>query len=303
MVGNSLTNDSYPTAGVGLLAQATGASLSVHYHIRGSASLTYIAGNPNDTTLSSPSNWATALAAGSYDFVTLQPYRGLGNPTIGSELEAAVQIVEAALGASARPKTFYIYEAWPNQDDTLGDYHAYWTASRTLASFDPPLQTRQYYDELLRALRDRFGNRATFQVIPIGDVFDRIDQEARAGRIQGIASAEMLYRDSLHMGEVGRFVATTTLLSTVLKRRVNVSTGIDIYQFNDGAAELTQPLAIELEQLIWEVVASDPRSGIQATADSGESTGGRHGQGAIGFAFLGCAVLLLALRRLCPTIK
>lgn len=258
-IGNSLTNDMYPN-GVEALARDAGEDLSVHYHIRSASSLTYMKTYPTDVTLTRPAVWNEALAAQSYEFVTLQPYRYPGNPTIGSEAEAAATIVEFTL--SREPRTvFYLYEAWPSQEETGGEYHAYWT--QAIAGLDStPFQTRASYDLLLGELRSHFADRAAFRVIPIGDVFDRIAVDARAGTIPGIVDIADLYRDPIHMGEIGRFVAATTVLTTIYQRQINVNNSIDAYQFNDSQAELTPTLAQQLSDIIWQVVSNDSRTGV-----------------------------------------
>ncbi|MGD9842945.1 MAG: hypothetical protein AB7F79_02815 [Steroidobacteraceae bacterium] len=270
-IGNSLSNDMYPD-GLQLLAQDSGLSLDVSYHIRSSASLTYMLKYSADVTLARPSTHDVALVTHSFDAIALEPYAGFDSPTYVSERDAIIAIIERVLQANAGQATFYLYSAWPNQADTGGDFDAYWRRPWTGDVLSTPVQSRSFYDALLTELRAHFENRASLRVIPIGDVLARIDRDAKAGFIPNLTDMSMLYRDSIHMGEVGRFVAASTVISTLYQRQSSASSAMNAYQFNDGVAQLTEALALQLEQIIWSEVAADDRTRAGGASSSSSAS-------------------------------
>lgn len=270
-IGNSLTNDSYPD-GMQALALDAGLSLNVGYHIRSSASLTYMVAFPADVTLYRPATHDVALVDQAFDAVALQPYNGLGSPTYASERGAIITLIERVLQANRAATVFYLYSAWPNLVDTGGDFNAYWQRPCGVDPQAQPIQSRACYDALLSDLRSYFGNRASVRVIPVGDVLARIDRDAKAGLIPGITDMNALYRDQIHMGEVGRFVAASTVIATLFQQQPVSGAALSMFQFNDGVAQLTPTLASQLEGIIWSLVAADERTRSVTVSSSSSSS-------------------------------
>ncbi len=270
-IGNSLTNDTYPDA-IPALAQDAGLALTTGYHIRGSASMTYMAGFPADVTLAKPSRHDVALMAQGYDAIAFQPSFGFDSATYAGERTAMITVIERVLQAYPGRTVFYIYAPWPGTGDTGGNFDAYWRQTTGIDLNGTWKYTRSHFDGLLADLRAHFGSRASVRVIPVGDVMARIDRDARAGLIPGISDMSMLYRDTLHMGEVGRFVAASTVLATLFQQQPASNAAQAIYQFNDGAAMLTPQLATQLESLIWSVVLADERTRAASSSSASSSS-------------------------------
>lgn len=270
-IGNSLTNDTYPD-GIPALAQDAGLSLTTGYHIRGSASMTYMVGSPADFTLVKPSRHDVALMVQGYDAIAFQPSFGFDSATYAGERAVMITIIERVLQAYPGRTVFYVYAPWPGISDIGGNFDAYWRQTTGIDMTGLWKYTRVYFDGLLTDLRAHFGSRASVRLIPVGDVMARIDRDAKAGLIPGIGDMNMLYRDSLHMGEVGRFVAASTVIATLFQQQPSSSTAQVQYQFNDGAAMLTPQLATQLESLIWSVVSADERTRAASSSSSSSSS-------------------------------
>ncbi len=292
-IGNSLTNDMVPE-GVGALASDSGTPLAVGFHIRAASSLTYIVANPADPTFTLGGPWNTALRDTAWDHVTLQPYRGAGS-TLGSEKAAIHTLIDLARAGPSSQTRFYVYAAWPGQDDTAGNYAEYWRQPVSSAATQPTTLAKAYFDELHRQLQQDYRGVADVRVIPVGDVFLRLDQEFRAGKYPGITSINDLYRDPVHMGDVGRFAAAATVYCTIYGRAPVIGSAIGIYQGGLGAIPLTTDLAGWVANIACDVVANDPRTkAAQASTDNRGSSGGGAADSGV---LLVLVVLAAALRR------
>jgi hypothetical protein len=259
-IGNSLTNDMVPD-GVAAIAADSGSNLTVGFHIRAANSLTHIAANPTDITYTRGGAWTTALPGTAWDFVTMQPYFGAGS-TLGSESAAIAQFIGAAQSGLSQNASFFIYAAWPSLGDTGGSYSDYWSQSVSAQPDQPTVLARQYFDNLYQQLSTEYQGSARIGVIPVGDVFARLDAEFRAGHYPGITSVNDLYRDTNHMGDVGRFVAAATAYSTLFGEPATASSSLAIYQAGLGGIALTPELAGWLEGIVWDVVSNDPRTNV-----------------------------------------
>lgn len=272
-IGNSLTNDMVPDY-VPVLAQDSSIQqLTVDYHIRAGSSMSYMVANPGDVTFFRPLVWNAALISTNqqYAFVTMEPYLGADLSTLTSESNAMAQVVNTTLSGASSHAHFYIYEAWPNQADTAGNYSSYWMQP-AIAGLEQTTQTRQFYDRLLDRLNTQFNGVVSFRVVPIGDVFAKIDQLSRAGQLTGLTNISECYRDALHMGDVGRYVAAATLIATIYQRRPSAGLAVSYYQFNQGTARLTTELANQLLDVVWSVVSADDRTRGSTSGSSSSSS-------------------------------
>lgn len=263
-IGNSLTNDLYPIQ-LPLMASQRGRDLTVGYHIRGGLSLDYIVANPQDVTISLGGTLDSALVRGTWNQVSVQPYFGT-NSTLASDVASIEQIVTLMRSGPSRDATIYLYAAWPSQSASQNDYQTFWNAAVPDLASQPTIARRQYFDLLLARLRARYGTTVNFHVIPAGDVLARIDREIRLGKMPGVNALGELYRDDIHMGQVGRYVAAATVHATLLRddpRGLTVPQG---YYLEDGVARLSPALIARIHELVWEVVSTDPRTGVAVTA-------------------------------------
>ena len=93
---------------------------------------------------------------------------------------------------------------------------------------------------------------ADVRVIPAGQVVYELDRRMRAGEIAGYASAADLYRDPVHMNNVGRFAAGVTTFATLYKQD---PAGLKCPpKHYGGGNDFTPKLYATIHEAIWTVV-------------------------------------------------
>jgi hypothetical protein len=261
-IGNSLTFDSHTDA-IAKMAAQRGHSLEYGYHVRNASALDYISSNPSDVSVGRGGTFDQALPGSRWDYLTLEPY-GSATSTLSSDVAAIKKIAALANAGSSNSTSVYIYAAWPAQFQTQGNFSNYWEQPLAGGPNQPTVLADAYFDELYQRLNE--GPDATaVHVIPIGDVFDRLDHDIRAGLFPGISSVDAFYRDTIHMGDAGQFIAGTTLYATIFgEDPTGIAIPDEYLVYGSGNVTLTPELARQLQSVIWDVVSHDPRTGVTA---------------------------------------
>lgn len=267
-IGNSLTKDTFPYSLLSLAAE-NGIYLYNGVHIRSSQSATYIQANPTDFTEASAANsylntsasnvgdiWTLALPSRPWTDVVIEPYPA-GGVTIGSEIAAMQTMFNASQQGSSR---LLIYETWPGTAFFGSNYQTYWNGAVVPAGATVMTQQRAAYDYIYQQLLAQYPNRV--RVIPVGSVFNRLDIEARNGNIPGIATAADFYRDSLHQGNAGHFVAAMTVYMTKYRAApASFTNTLPQWQFFvEAGATIDVTRANILMPYILSTVLADPRT-------------------------------------------
>ncbi len=273
-VGNSFTWDSSPATRVPSLSGELGVSLTVGHHINCGATLNDIWIDPADTCVASPAPFGTfddALPNFEWSAVTLQPF----NDALGGDSGAVNRIgqfIEAARSGGLNADTrFYVYSGWPAPwNDPNFDYSAAWERAYDPANTSTTW-TRDYFDQVMQGLAGDGNGEAL--MIPVGEVLYELDQRARAGLLPGVDSANDLYRDELHLNNIGGYAASLTVVSTLW--------GESPIGLTDGT-NMSPELSLAVQQAVWDVVRAHPYTGIPEPA---------------GVAGTGAGLLLLLKRR------
>lgn len=259
MVGNSLTFDGlghYKEEGLGLelLAESAGVDLTYGFHVRCGSTLSDTLANPTDICIPAPfqyGKFSNALPNYDWDAVTLQPHVG---STLGQDAATCATFIDLAKTHPGNDDTaFYIYSAWPAQ--STGKYAEYWVGNLHEDDGLPSQQRRQYVDHLFKRVEGE--NDALLRLIPAGEVFYRLDLMIDAGELPGVTSMAQFYRDDLHLSDLGKFVASATILAATERE--------DPAQFvvlPSNYGEIPAETLAALRTTIWDVVVSDPRTGI-----------------------------------------
>ncbi|MBA4107141.1 MAG: hypothetical protein C0485_15460 [Pirellula sp.] len=265
-VGNSLTLDGlghYSAAGLGmeLLADSAGVALDYGFHIRCSSSLPDTLANPTETCVVSPFQYGTfsnALPNYKWDKVSLQPYEGT---TLGNDAAACGTFIDLSQSHPGNDDTaFYIYSAWPAL--TVGKFSDFWTGQLADDDATPSQQQRSYVDHLFNRVDS--ANDATLRLVPAGEVFYRLDLLIDAGQLPGVTSFAEFYRDDLHLSKLGTYVASSTILAAT--ERENPA-NFSVPALNYGVIP-NATLAV-LQKTIWDVIVSEPRTGLADFNDDG----------------------------------
>jgi len=215
-IGNSLTWDSQPK-GIEALAAQRGLQHVEAYHINCGKSLERIWTHPEEICVDVVKPFGTfagALPNHDWDAVTFQPHPGAGS-TLATDAARFIDfIAKTRENGRNRDTVFYIYAAWPGKSH--GPYHTTWTRDTPDADDTKTIQTRAYFDHLFRRIRAKTD--ADVRMIPAGHVVYELDRRMRAGKIPGYRSAADLYRDPVHMNNVGRFTAGLTTFATLYRQ-------------------------------------------------------------------------------------
>ena len=262
-VGNSLTADAMVNSGLPALSSSAGFGHTTGWHISYSQSLNYIVNNPTETCVNPNATFGTyqpALTNFAWDVVTLQPFSG---STPENEYLAFKSIVNTSLQNQENADTkFYVYASWPTipVGETLSEK---WYNQ---ASFDPEVddfdRVKSNFDWVYEQLiNDPDLQNINIGVIPAGDVLAEVDSRMRSG----IIPAHDLYRDSLHLTNLGRFVVANTFLA-VLFNQTPEGLSTNSYFATAPAQvtpiEITNELALLIQNVVWDVVTSIPETGV-----------------------------------------
>lgn len=217
--------------------------------------MAYIRANPTDVSLQQYGTWPVGLPQIPWEFISFQPYTG---STQGAEVAAILAMFSAA---TLNNPVALIYEGWPSTVDFGANYQTWWAQPVVDAPATASILKRQFFEHVCSSVRATLGDRRAF-IIPSGEVFNEIDIQARAGKIPGVATVADLYRDAIHMGDVGRFVAASTILATFHQHRTTVAANLASFAIGLGTVPLTLPLAQQMEAIVWSVVSTYAFSGV-----------------------------------------
>jgi hypothetical protein len=78
-----------------------------------------------------------------------------------------------------------------------------------------------------------------------------------AGELPGVTSTSRFYRDALHLSNLGKFVASATILAAT-----EGEDPAQLVTIPSNYGEIAAETLAALQATIWDVVVSDPRTGI-----------------------------------------
>ena len=212
-IGNSHTWDFAPSYDFRNLAAAQGVEIENDWHIYCGHNIADILASPENTCVPSRfGNFINALNSQQWDIVTLQPFTG---GTGQSEANAIKQMIELIEANSTTLPQIYIYYTWPyNGQSTLTDFDY---AQAWQDPFNPGARLNSLNGNFIAYLRTELENDdyPISGYIPVGTILEEFHHAAQAGQITGFSGAGELYRDALHMNNVGRFLAGTTVFASL----------------------------------------------------------------------------------------
>ncbi len=249
-IGNSLTWDSQPKS-IEALAAERGLKHIEAYHINCGKSLERIWTHPEEICVKAVEPFGTfgnALPNYDWDAVTFQPHPGRHSTLATDTTRILNFIAKTQENGRNRNTVFYIYAPWPGQRH--GPYNEVWTRDTPNADDTKTLQTRAYFDHLIRRVRAKTD--AQVRMIPAGHVVFELDRRMRAGKIDGYHQAADLYRDVVHMNHVGRYAAGVTTLTTIFgKNPAGLTCPKNCY---GSGKDLTPELYSVIHDAVWSVV-------------------------------------------------
>ena len=220
-IGNSLTWDARVAQFPTLSAQQEIEHITGR-HLRCGRSLPFIVREPQEQCHEDLDFglWPEALPNNQWDVVTLQLYPDK-DATLGSEMEAAVTLIETVLSNPANEDTrFIVYGAWPNQIDT-NTYEEAWLAPTDPDSLlTPGAHSRDYqlaaFERIAAALPD-----VEIEFLSVGELFYQADLLIRDAVSNGsdwigFTDVSEFYHDEWHMsGRSGRWISGLAMWTAV----------------------------------------------------------------------------------------
>jgi hypothetical protein len=267
-VGNSLTWDAQPES-VAATAANAGHTLTTGFHIRGNGSLPFILNNPTDISFtSSHGNWSDALDGHDWDAVTLQTFYG---GTLASDVTAARTVMAEARKRPGNADTvYYLYNAYPGTPAAGRTYADGWLAPSENADGQATTLSRAYFSDLYARVAAAEPN-AVVHTIPVGEVLYELEAAILRGELAGLSSASDLYRDGVHLNNVGRFAAAMTWYATLYGANPTGLPVIEQYwraSNNDWPTDetITPDLRDAIQGIAWDVVQADATTGVPEPA-------------------------------------
>lgn len=266
-IGNSLTDNIYYD-GLKQIAQENKNTYTYGKDVSPGAPLDYLwegVGKDGNSTYSiAPyGRYQTALKNYTWDVMTLEPF---DNEITGStgDLKISEDFVNYALKKSPNVQT-YVYERWVSRpQDSKGNFlpfnydQLYMTPyTGSINRWDKADERQGYFVTLDKDINNAMPKeKKNVDLVPVGDVFDLLDKDIKAGKIKGYSNITQFYADALHMNAEGAYVIALTFYATMYKHD-------PIGQSIPGAyGKWNSTTAKEVQTAVWDVVSTEKYDGV-----------------------------------------
>jgi hypothetical protein len=253
-IGNSHTFDSLPRDGLPALFESAGFNLINGWHIRCARSLNYITQHPDSVCVESNNfgKWIPALANHSWCAIVLQTHNG----STGNEELNAISTILAPV-ADLRNTQVYVYVNWPRIQGR--EFRDVWGSGYS-GGEQRVVQSASYFQWLAHELKSNHRLAEEISFIPVGNVLSELDRRFREGEFVGFNKVDDLYRDDVHMSNVGKYVVGLTIMATLLDYDIRLL-GAPPKPYGRPTSNfrvITPELADYLQQVVWAVVSNLP---------------------------------------------
>lgn len=247
-VGNSLTGGTLGpiTDGVrsyAVLAQQAGFDVEpLGWHIKCSSSLISIAEHPGEVCVDpAPDSglFEEALPARSWDFLVVQPY-----PGEGSTLDTDVAVISELAELVSDETVVLVFTGWPK----LEGFTDSWNAVTDVVGGSPTRHSRVYFDTLMEELSETLAQ--SVELIPTAEVLDRVRAELADGAVPGMTSLADLYRDRIHLNELGKWLSGAMTAAVMTRTDPSLLSKPPTPTYGDDAA-----FPPEYEKLVLKTIA------------------------------------------------
>ena len=223
-IGNSHTWDLKPDSDLVTMAKSNGISIDNDWHIYCGHNIDNITHHPDNTCVPSKLyKYKKAINTVAYDAITIEPFFG---STGKAEVDAIESLIDEIKNSKSKSAKIFIYYTWPQNDSKPLDalnYDKIWNSE-----FPPKNIQRNNTSAFISYLKERLknDNYPVSGFIPVGDYLADFDNIAKRGGIDGFSGVGNLYRDYLHMNNVGKLLIAKQYLSSIFN--------IDTIRYADG---------------------------------------------------------------------
>lgn len=276
-VGNSVT-DTIRYDGLAKLAASKKRTLTWGRHMIPGAPLQCLWDHPAEGFTQEPFGYPSRAFAGhDWDAVSLQSF---DRPLGGDDGDVAKVRQYCELLAKRSPAAqVYLFARWPrvtrggkslqfDKDDydpskpgnglpaDIDPFDKQWTAKYT-GGYDLTNESRDYFDRLLAEARQAtpFLTKP-IRLVPVGHAMSELDKRMRAGKVPGCETVHRLYKDGIHLNELGSYAVGCAYFATLFGESP-VGLPTEPYGSLDPAA------ARAVQEAVWEVVRVHPESGVK----------------------------------------
>lgn len=216
-IGNSHTWDLKPSDDLVKLAKFNGVTIQNEWHIYCNHNIENIIASPNITCVEpNKMRYKNAINNVAFDAITIQPFM---YGKINDEVNAVESLIKEIRHSKSKNAAIYIYYTWPRNDSTEldnMDYAAIWNGKSE--ENGRQVNNGKAFQEYLQMRLAKDGINVS-GIISEGDVLEKFDRLAKAGEIDGFSGAGELYRDNLHMTNIGRFIIARQYLHKIFNMK------------------------------------------------------------------------------------
>ena len=224
-IGNSHTVNFGVREGFSRFAYSLGIGIDGDYHIYCGQSLTRILAEPDNTCVSpKKAKFRTAFQDTAYDIVTIQTFPGVA--TAEEEARSVGAMIAHIRQSASSEARIFVYVTWPpNTAAILADFD--YSASWRQGGFDPMTgrPTTQAFSDYLETYLSQEGI-AVDGFIQGGRMLALLHDRAASGEIPGLHGAGLLYRDTLHVTNIGRYYMGATVIYNLFPEASVVGTDL-----------------------------------------------------------------------------
>ncbi|QDT70018.1 hypothetical protein MalM25_29620 [Planctomycetes bacterium MalM25] len=261
-VGNSFTKDSKPEGLAAMIEQALGEPVSNGYHVRGSQTLDSLWNNPqiSGTETTDFGDHTVALPNNVWDFLTLQSFPSENPITLGEEVARIQDFVSAADVGGGGDTEIVVYGPWAGRGRSWDRWDEEVVDSLDQETF----YSHHYHDLLYDKVNELYPGRV--RLASAGRVIRTMIDTFLIPDEEGKRDWDYLYRDRIHLNELGRFAASTTLF-TVMTKINPIGMPVPREVTDWGVQAFSDEEALAIQEIVWEVVTEDRRSGVSPIGD------------------------------------
>jgi hypothetical protein len=248
-IGNSVT-DQVKYDYLAQWAAARGHAMPWGRQMIPGAPLQWLWEHPGDGFTEPPYGYPTnALPNYEWDCLSLQPF----DRQLASDTNHASLFIELALPHNSTMQV-YVLSRWPRQGNFRPDFDGCWLSTYS-GGWGYELETKDFFEKVLLALRNEWPGLKPILMVPCGDVLYALNQKMKAGAIAGYTNVVQVYHDGIHFNSVGQFVVGSTYYATLFKESP-VGLAPETYGVSNAA------LAAAIQTTAWEVVRTHPLAGV-----------------------------------------
>lgn len=165
----------------------------------------------------------------------------------------------------------FVNNAWKNGNKGKGTPTLLWTTWVNINGADGPFRkTLDIQEKEWEAMQDfanknKPANAPSVYLIPGHRMMARLYDDIQAGKVPGISNINQFFSDNIHTNELGAYAIAMIHYACIFNKNPTGLTNNLLPNAPVGTPIPSQALASYLQNMIWEVVTSYPRTGIAKT--------------------------------------